>query len=133
MNRTWERLVRRGVGPSRLDSLEVVGRKSGQPIVFPVMVADLDEDRYLVAMLGEQWVANVRAAAGRAVLQRGDKRTGVALDEVPIEERAPIIKRFLDIAPGGRPHIPVDRRAPLDAFTAVTASYPTFRIRELAG
>lgn len=31
-------------------------------------------------------------------------------------------------APGGRAHIPVDRRAPLAELTRIAADYPVFRI-----
>ena len=41
----------------------------------------------------------VRAAGNRAVLRHG-KRERIAVSEVPVEERAPILKRYLDQAPG---------------------------------
>ncbi len=89
------------------------GRRSGRPISFPVVLADYQGDRYLVAMLGEgtNWVSNVRAAGGDAVLRHG-RREAVRLEEVDPGARAPILRRYLQVAPGGRPHIPVDRRAP---------------------
>ena len=80
-------------------------------------------------MLGEdvQWVKNIRAAQGRAVLRAGH-RTEIRLVDVPVEQRAPIIKAYLKRAPGARPHIPVDKDAPLSAFEAVASKYPAFRI-----
>lgn len=45
-------------------------------------------------------------------------------------DRPPILRRYLEVAPGGRPHIPVDRRAPLADFEQVATEYPVFRIRE---
>ena len=86
---------------------------------MPVVVADLDGERYLVAMLGKRvnWVRNVRAAGGAAVLHHG-ARTAVHLEEVPVAERAPILKRYLELAPGARAHIPVDRHAPVAEFRA---------------
>jgi deazaflavin-dependent oxidoreductase (nitroreductase family) len=58
-------------------TLEVRGRRSGRQRSFPVMVADYDGERYLVAMLGAQanWVANVRAAGGQAILSHGRRET----------------------------------------------------------
>jgi hypothetical protein len=48
------------------------------------------------------------------------------LDEVPTGQRPPIFKRYLELAPGARPHIPVDRAAPLPDFERIAASYPVF-------
>jgi hypothetical protein len=94
-----------------------------------LVVTDVDGERYLVSMLGEgaNWVANLRASGGRAVLRRGT-RTSIRLVEVPVNERAPILRRYLGLAPGARPHIPVDRHAPVTAFERVAAAYPVFRI-----
>ncbi|WP_199584655.1 nitroreductase/quinone reductase family protein [Blastococcus sp. TF02A-30] len=116
----------------RAVTLEVAGRRTGRVVPVPVVVADLDGERYLISMLGagSNWVRNVRAARGAAVLRRGT-RTAVRLEEVPVAERAPIIKRYLDLAPGARAHIPVDRREPVAAFEAVAADHPVFRVRPL--
>ena len=37
----------------------------------------------------------------------------VELREVDAADRAPILRRFLALAPGARPHIAVDQHAPL--------------------
>ncbi len=94
------------------------------------MVADYDGQRYLVAMLGEEanWVRNVRAARGKAVLQHG-RRQQVVLDEVDPPLRAPILRCYLEAAPGARAHFPVDRHAPLEEFERIAAQYPVFRVR----
>ena len=42
--------------------------------------------------------------------------------------RAPILRRYLQVAPGARPHIPLDRRAPLAEFERIAALYPVFRV-----
>mgnify|MGYP002683123683 CR=1 FL=1 len=80
-------------------------------------------------MLGNeaQWVQNVRATHGRAFIRRAG-RTAVRLEEVPVDQRAPILKAYLQRAPGARPHIPVNKDAPVAAFEAVAASCPVFRI-----
>jgi hypothetical protein len=80
-------------------------------------------------MFGERsgWVLNVRAAHGEAVLTHGRRRS-VRLVEVPVAERAPIIKRYLLFALGARPHMPITWRQPLSDFEAVAANYPVFRI-----
>jgi hypothetical protein len=40
-----------------------------------------------------------------------------------------MIRRFLDLAPGARPHVPVERGAPLDEFAAIADRYPVFEVR----
>jgi hypothetical protein len=65
MNRADAWLYSTGVLlPGRLVTLEVPGRRSGRLVSVPLVVADHDGERYLVAMLGEDtgWVRNVRAA-----------------------------------------------------------------------
>ncbi|WP_174531524.1 nitroreductase/quinone reductase family protein [Micromonospora maritima] len=118
-----------GLGPRHWVTLEVPGRRTGRTVAVPLVVADHEGARYLVSMLGERvnWVANVRAAGGRAVLRRG-RREPVRLVEVPVAQRPPILRRHLALAPGARPHVPVDRDAPLADFTRVAADLPVFRI-----
>jgi deazaflavin-dependent oxidoreductase (nitroreductase family) len=130
MNRQSAILFSAGIlMPSRVAALEVRGRRTGRVISFPVVVAEYQGDRYLVSMLGERanWVRNVRAAQGRAVLRHG-RREAVRLTEVDPGARAPILHRYLAVAPGARPHIPVDRRAALADFDRIAAQYPVFRI-----
>ena len=126
--RNWNRVFRTGLLPRRWVTLEVPGRVSGRPTSFPLGMADVDGRWYLVSMLGEcNWVANVRAAHGHAVLRRRRPRP-VSLVEVPADRRAPILRRYVEKVPGGRPHIPVDRSAPLEDFAAVADRYPVFEV-----
>jgi deazaflavin-dependent oxidoreductase (nitroreductase family) len=129
MNRVAAFVGSSGVWRSRLVTLEVRGRRSGRVITFPLVPTEYQGHRYLVAMLGTHtaWVANVRAAGGAAVLRAGS-RERVRLEEVDPGLRAPILQRYLQLAPGARPHIPVDRHASLDAFEKVAAQYPVFRV-----
>ncbi|MFN8449765.1 MAG: nitroreductase/quinone reductase family protein [Anaerolineae bacterium] len=118
-----------GLTPNWMETLEVVGRKSGRVVSLPVAITIVDGKRYLVSMLGEnvQWVLNVRAADGKAALVSG-KREEVQLNEVPTDQRASIIKAYLKIAPGARPHIPVSKDAPLEEFAKIAADFPVFRV-----
>src|SRR5215468_2297174 len=120
INGAWAKLASAGLAPGRLARLEVTGRRTGRTIAFPVVVADYQGDRYLVSMLGEDtnWVRNVRAAGGRAVLRHG-RREQVHLEEVAPAQRAAILRRYLECAPGARSHIPIDRRAPSQHFEKV--------------
>ena len=83
----------------------------------------------LVSMLGEDtsWVRNVRASGGHAVLRHSNREL-VMLSEVDVDQRAPILRCYLQRAPGARAHIPVDYRAPVEAFEPIAARYPVFRI-----
>jgi F420H(2)-dependent quinone reductase len=129
LNAAQARLAAAGVGPKWLVMVEVTGRRSGKTISFPAVIADYDNGRYMVSMLGEgtSWVRNVRASGGHAVLRHGD-REPVLLREVDVAQRAPILRCYLQRARGARAHIPVDHRAPVEAFEPIAAQYPVFRI-----
>jgi deazaflavin-dependent oxidoreductase (nitroreductase family) len=130
LNRGTATLASAGLSPRRLVTLEVRGRRSDRLISLPVVIADYEGKRYLVAMLGPRanWVKNVRAAGGRAVLRHGH-RESVHLDAVDPGARAPILKRYLQVAPGARAHVPIDQRAPLSEFEAIADRFPVFQVR----
>ena len=129
MNRWWAFVGSSGVAPNYLTTLEVIGRKSGRTISLPVVMVVIEGQRYLVSMLGDnvQWVQNVRAASGKAVLRSGG-REEILLEELPIHERAPIIRTYLQYAPGARPHVPVSKNAALSEFEKIAPAYPVFRV-----
>ena len=78
INSVWARAFATGRGPKMVATLEVVGRKSGKPVRLPVVIADLDGERYLVSMLeraGHEWLDSgtlgfLDGAIGYADLQR---------------------------------------------------------------
>jgi hypothetical protein len=130
MNRTWAAVSASGVAAKYgAVTLDVVGRTSGRVVSLPLVMITVDRQRYLVSMLGDevQWVKNVRAAGGRAVLRCGG-REEVILEEVPADQRAPILKTYLHYAPGARPHVPADKEAPLADFKRIASAYPVFRV-----
>ena len=130
LNRVDARVLSSGIGPKQGAALEVRGRTSGRLITLPVVVADLDEERYLVAMLGNRasWVHNVRAAGGAAVLRQRGRTEAVRLEDVAVASRPPILQRYLALAPGARAHVPVDRHASLAEFERIAADYPVLRV-----
>ncbi|HLG13603.1 MAG TPA: nitroreductase/quinone reductase family protein [Blastocatellia bacterium] len=132
LNRASAAVASAGVTSNYMVTLEVAGRKSGRTFALPVVLAIVDGDRYLVSMLGEdaQWVRNVRAAGGRAVLRSGG-REEIRLEEVPADRRAPILKAYLRRAPGARPHVPVNKDAPLEEFEKIAARFPVFRVASI--
>ena len=129
LNRAWAAIYSSGIMPDYLVTMEVTGRKSGRTVSLPVVVAVINGQRYVVSMLGEnvQWVHNVRAARGRAVFRSGG-REEIHLEEVPAEGRAPILRAYLQRAPGARPHVPVNKDAPMAEFEKVAAAFPVFRV-----
>ena len=129
INKGWAIFHAFGLFPNYLVTLEVVGRKSGKVISFPLALTQLNGERYLVSMLGEDanWVQNIKAAEGKALLRHGIAEH-VRLVDVNANQRAPILKAYLQIAPGARPHIPVSKDAPLAAFEQIAAEYPVFKL-----
>ncbi len=129
LNRGWAILHAFGISPNHLVTSEVTGRQSGKTISFPLVMTVMNGERYLVSMLGEDanWVRNVRAAGGKARLRHGISEK-VLLKEVGVVQRAPILKAYLQYAPGARPHIPISQDAPISEFEKITARYPVFRL-----
>jgi deazaflavin-dependent oxidoreductase (nitroreductase family) len=121
-----------GLPPRFQAALEVHGRTSGRRRSNPVVVATVESKRYLVSMLGPEsdWVKNVEAAHGEAVIRQGCRRR-VHLVAVPPEQRAPILREYVRIAPSGRQHFPLPIGAPLHDFEAIAGRYPVYRIDPL--
>jgi hypothetical protein len=59
---------------------------------------------------------------------RSGGREEVQLAEVPVDQRAPILRAYLQRAPGARPHVPVHKDAALAEFEKITAAFPVFRV-----
>lgn len=50
------------------------------------------------------------------------------LVDVPVEQRAPVVRRYPELAPGAHPYMPVSRGDALDLIAAATDRIPVFRI-----
>lgn len=118
-----------GLPPSFQAALEVRGRASGRWRSNPVAITTVEGKRYLVSMLGPQseWVKNVEAAQGDAVIRQG-RRRHVRLVPVLPPERPPILREYVRIATSGRRHFPLPVGAPLSEFEAIAERYPVYRI-----
>lgn len=118
-----------GIPPSFIVVLEVPGRRSGKMRSNVLIAADHESQRYLVSVPGEQsdWVRNVRAAGGSAVIRHGRRRS-VLLKEVPIADRGPVLKSYLKRSLGARTLFPVSHKAPVEEFAGIAASYPVFHV-----
>lgn len=107
---------------SVLSTLSVRGRSSGRWRSVPVAVLDHDGERYLIAPRGNtEWSRNLRAAkSGR--LQRKGRIEEFEAIEVPVEERPPLIRVYLEQF-GRFPTVAETFRQLPDP-----ADHPTFRI-----
>jgi deazaflavin-dependent oxidoreductase (nitroreductase family) len=132
INKGWAAIHSLGLLPNSMVTLEVLGRKSGKKVSFPLAMVLMNGDRYLVAMLGEKtnWVMNVKAAGGNAVLRHG-KSEQIHLVEVDINQRAPVLKAYLQLARGARPHFPIGKDAPITEFEKIASKYPVFKVEDI--
>jgi hypothetical protein len=132
LNRGWAILHSLGISPNYLVTLEVLGRKSGKMTSFPLVMTVMNGERYLVSMLGEEtnWVRNIKAAGGKARLRHGISEQ-VLLEEVDASQRAPILKAYLQHAPGAQPHIPISPEASMAEFEIIAAKYPVFKLNRI--
>jgi hypothetical protein len=129
LDRGTAALSARGVGPDYLVTLEVPGRRSGRIVRLPLVVAVVDDERYLVSMPREEtnWVRNVKSAGGDVALVHG-RREEVHLEEVAPDRRAPVLKAYLQRATNASAHLPVNKDAPLAEFERVSPRFPVFRV-----
>ncbi len=88
-------LTRLGISVAGSRVLEVRGRTSGEPRRVPVNLLTFEGRRYLVAPRGQtQWVRNLRVA-GEGRLLVGRRAETFTCQEVPDEERPPILRSYL--------------------------------------
>lgn len=132
MNRFTSWLASLGLMPSKTVTLEVRGRSSGQMRSVVINWVEHDGQRYFVSPRGEgEWVRNVRAAGGEAVIRRRG-RQGVRLEELPTEQRAPILKAYLgENAWSTQQHFGVEPKAKLAEFEGIAARHPVFWIKDV--
>ena len=96
MNRFFNLLMRLGVSVLGSRVLEHRGRRSGQLHHTPVNLLTVGDRQYLVSPRGEtEWVRNVRAGDGHLVLILGRRRQIRTAVEVPVAERATILRPYL--------------------------------------
>lgn len=131
MNSVVARLASAGLTPSDVVALEVRGRKTGRPRVTAVTGVEVDGQRYLVSPRGlSEWVRNVRAAEGAAVMRHGN-RTAVRLEELPAGDRAPVIRAYLrKTRRATQAHFGLDPDAPVEEFARIAERHRVFRVVE---
>ena len=137
-NRLGVFLTSLGLAPRDAVTLEVRGRRSKKVRRTPVLRTRYRGEDYLVALAGEsEWVRNVRAAEGRAVIRRRGARP-VRLVEVPVDERPSIISEYLRrgaerggskaAAKQARYYFGLNAEPSLEEIRAVADYYPVFRV-----
>lgn len=130
---------RLGLTPSYVVELEVPGRRTGLPRRSLLVRVGHHGEHYLVALAGEsEWVRNVRAAAGQVVLTHHHQRYAAQLTEVPVRQRAEVIRAYVhrpsprgrDMVRAGeaRHYFGIDPDAPLEQIAAIADHYPVFRV-----
>lgn len=130
-----------GLAPRDAVTLQVRGRRTGRPRRIPILVTRHEGADYLVALAGEsQWVRNVRAAGGEAVLHRRGARR-VRLDEVPVEQRPPVLAAYLEAGrrrsgesaarEQAKWYFGLDEPPTMDRLAALAPRYPVFRVHEI--
>jgi deazaflavin-dependent oxidoreductase (nitroreductase family) len=128
-----------GLSPRYVVTLEVPGRRSGVIRRTNLVLLDHDGERYLVALAGEsEWVRNVRAAGGRVVLSRRRQRRAATLVEVPVKDRAPVIRAYMlragrrpgsaQVAREGRDYFGLSSDPTPGEVGSVADRYPVFRV-----
>ena len=134
MNAFIGRLASMGLVPGGTAQLQVKGRRSGQTRSTAVTLVEYDGNRYLVAPRGNtEWVRNVQAAGGQAALKHG-KSEQVRLEEVPVEQRAVIIKPYLKkTAMATKREFGIEPDAPIEEFEKIATRHPVFRIVPTSG
>ncbi len=127
-----------GLSPRDVVMLEVPGRRSGVVHHSLLVRTDVNGVHYLISLAGESdWVRNVRAALGKVVVGRR-RRQSATLVELPVGERAPMLRAYLwrwgrradskSLASEARFYFGVRANASLEEIGEAAEHYPVFRI-----
>ena len=109
--------------------LSIPGRKTGKLRSTPVSVLHINGQRYVVTGFETNWVKNARKV-GKGMLSRGRKKEQVALVELPVAERPPILREFPRQVPHGVQYFEKFLNIPGDpeALAAAAPHCPVFRL-----
>ena len=130
VNRVVIALQRLGFVVVPMHVLAVPGRRSGVFRSTPVSLLTVDGHRYIVAGLDDaDWVLNARVA-GRGMLRRGRTEEDISLVELPVEDRAPILREFPRLIPQGVPFFTrlYGVTADPEQFAELAETCPVFRV-----
>lgn len=144
VSNAWMRIViRAGLPAWTFRVLTVPGRRTGRAIETPLAVFEQDNRRYLVASYGTvNWVRNLRAAQGKAVLRHGKHIETVTAVELPTDQAARVFRASLVSGPPRvpkpivalyrrffvLPYLDVDTDSPPHKFLDNARTHPVFQI-----
>jgi hypothetical protein len=114
------------MGPVHL--LSVPGRVSGDLRSTPVSPLTHAGKRWLVSAFAEaDWVKNLRTS-GWGRLTKGSRVERISVVELPLDQRAPVLRTFIQQMASGRFAFELTPEAPIEAFAAAAERYPVFEI-----
>ena len=137
-------LLRLGIKMWSFSLLTVRGRKSGKPIVIPLVIFVQDQKRYLIAAYGiVNWVRNLRAAGGEATLTQGRHSEKIRAIELSKDTAALVLREALRSGPPGvpaaifrvyrarqvLPYLDVTENASLEEFEREVLTHPVFLVQ----
>lgn len=128
VNRLMRLMIRWNIAPSQTYLMTVPGRKTGNLYSTPVSLVQEDGRRWPVSPYGEvSWLKNARAA-GQVTLSRGKKTETVSIQELGLEESAPVLKKYIRLEKMVQPYFDATLDSPLEAFVAEAPRHPVFLI-----
>ncbi len=128
VNRIIISMLKFGLAPGIYYLLTVTGRITGNPHSVPVVLVEEGDRRWLVAPYGEvDWVKNARAS-GMVKLSRRKRSEDLAIRELPPEEAAPVLKKYLEEYPITKPYFDARVDSSLDEFVEEARSRPVFEL-----
>lgn len=120
-----------GVAPKIYYLLTVTGRRTGKPHSVPVVLVEEGKYRWLVAPYGVvDWVKNARVS-GMVNLSRRKRNENLSIQELPLEDAAPILKKYLEENPITKPYFDARVDSSLDDFVKEASSRPVFKLIEV--
>ena len=130
-NRVITALQRLGFVVGSMYVLTVPGRRSGVSRSTPVSLLTVEWPALHRGRAGIMPTGcSMPAHAGRGMLHRGRTEEHVSLIELPVEDRAPILREFPRLIPQGVPFFTrlYGVGADPEAFAALAARCPVFRV-----
>ncbi len=125
-------LVRLGIGGKSTYLLTTIGRRIGQERTTPVILVEIDGERWLVSPYGlVAWVHNVRAQP-EVVLRHGRREETLHAKEVDPIEAGPVLKRYLRNARVTAPFFDANSNDPVETFIEEAPRHPVFRLTATA-
>ena len=125
-------VLRLGVPIGTQHILTIPGRKTGKLYSTPVALLTVDGARYICTLGESSWVKNARASkAGMLTRRRIEEQ--IVLTELPVEERAPILREFPRQVRGGVQFFESMLGVPNnpEAIAAAAPQCPVFRVTPL--